>query len=94
MNENGAHSVPITEFCRFAGVCRPHFYRIMRGESPLTQNINLRLTHAIEAIIDGLRWTPVRSGNKPGLNNKWIMVNPGKYQKLARYERQNRPAAP
>ena len=89
-NENGARTVPITCFCDFAGVNRPHFYRIIRGESPLTQNVNLRLTQAIEAIKDGLRWRPVRSGNKPGLRNNWEMVNPEKYQKLARYERQNR----
>jgi hypothetical protein len=85
--ESGACTIPITEFCAFAGVNRAHFYRVIRGKATLTLAVNRRLTQAIRAIEDGLRWKPMRSGQKPGVSNKWVMVNPEKYQKLARYDR-------
>jgi hypothetical protein len=88
----GAATVPIRQFCDYAGINRSHFYRVMRGEDTLTENVATRVAAAIDAVQKGLRWKRVDSGKTPGYNNTWVMVNPEKFHGLPRYERLRRSA--
>ena len=76
--------VPILHLCDWAGVPRQSLYRILRGEIGLTKNHRSRLTVAIRAVQAGLRWRRVEHGFK--------IVDPGRWQRLPRYERPRRVA--
>ena len=56
LDENGSHAVPIRNFCDLAGVARQNFYAMVRGDVPLTANMERRLTAVIQAVQAGLRW--------------------------------------
>lgn len=80
-----AHScVPIRCLCDWAGVSRPALYRILRGDLGMTKNYRARLTVAIRAVEQGLRWKRLP-------NNTFCVIDEARWNRLPRYERPRKP---
>ena len=76
--------VPVVRLCDWAGVSRPALYRILRGELGLSRNYQERLTVAIRAVEQGLRWRRLE-------DNSFEVIDEDRWTRLPRFERPRKP---
>lgn len=74
---NGSRTVPFRVLCDWAGVARQQIYLVIHGRAPLSENCDVRMTAAIEAVKKGMRWRRE--------NQVWKLLDP-KFERLPRYQ--------